>query len=116
MADPLGRFRLDYAPLMLRYLAQRDETGLGSAYELGREALRQSVSLLDVVQVHNELFLDVLATVRDTEEAHSLAVAASALLMDLIAAFEMSQRAAMESRTAGGDSLPAGGPEPDTSA
>ena len=114
MADPLERFRLDYAPLMLRYLAQRDETGLGSAYELGREALRQSVSLLDVVQVHHELFLDVLATVRDAEEAHSLAVAASSLLMDLIAAFEMSQRAAMESRTfPSGKSLPAGGPEQD---
>jgi len=113
VADPLERFRLDYAPLMLRYLSQRDETGLGSAYELGREALRQSVSLLDVVQVHHELFLDVLATVHDTEEAHSLAVAASALLMDLIAAFEMSQRAAMESRTVSdGGPLPAGDPEP----
>jgi Phosphoserine phosphatase RsbU, N-terminal domain len=98
VAEPLETFRLDYTPLMLRYLSQRDETGLGCAYELGREALRQSVSLLDVVQVHHELFLDVLATVRDTEEAHSLAVAASDLLMDLIAAFEMSQRAAMESR------------------
>jgi hypothetical protein len=102
---------------MLRYLAQRDEAGLGSAYELGRRALRQSVGLLDVVQVHHELFLDVLATVRDPEEAHSLAVAASALLMDLIAAFEMSQRAAMESRPPpGGDSLPGGGPEREASA
>ena len=105
MADPLERFRLDYAPLMLRYLSQRDEAGLGLAYELGRNALAHHVSLLDVVRVHHELFLDVLGTVRDTEEAHSLAAAASALLMDLIAAFEMSQRAAMESR-AGGDPEP----------
>jgi hypothetical protein len=107
VVDALERFRLDYAPLMLRYLSQRDETGLRSAYELGRGALRQSVSLLDVVQVHHELFLEVLATVRDTEEARSLTAAASALLMDLIAAFEMSQRAAMESRT-----VPGAGPLP----
>ena len=99
VVDPLGRFRLDYAPLLLRYLSQRDETGLGRAYELGRDAMRDSVSLLDVVRVHHELLLDVLATVRDAEEAHNLAAAASALLMDLIAAFEMSQRAAMESRS-----------------
>ena len=99
-ADPLERFRLDYAPLLLRYLSQRDETGLGSAYELGRDALRHSVSLLDVVRVHHELFLDVLATVRDAAEAHRLAEAASSLLMDLIAAFEMSQRVAMDSRAA----------------
>jgi hypothetical protein len=114
VADPLERFRRDYAPLLLRYLSQRDETGLGSAYELGREALRSSVSQLDDVQVHHELFLDVLATVRDPDEAHSLAEAASALLMDLIAAFEMSQRAAMESRaTPGAGPLPAGDPDPE---
>ena len=101
MADPLERFRQDYAPLMLRYLSRRDEAGLRLAYELGRDALAHHVSLLDVVRVHHELFLDVLATVRDTEEAHSLAAGASALLMDLIAAFEMSQRAAMESRSVG---------------
>ena len=47
---------------MLRYLSQRDETGLGLAYELGRDAMRDSVGLLDVVRVHHELFLDVLAT------------------------------------------------------
>lgn len=122
MADPLERFRLDYAPLMLRYLSQRDEAGLGMAYELGRDALAHHVSLLDVVRVHHELFLDVLATVRDTQEAHSLAEAASALLMDLIAAFEMSQRAAMESRSVGdpetravpGTSTPWGDPRPGT--
>jgi len=94
----LERFRQDYAPLLLRYLSQRDETGLGLAYELGRDAMHQSIALLDVVRVHQELFLDVLATARDTDEAESVARAASALLMDLIASFEMSQRAFTESR------------------
>ena len=98
MADHLERFRLDYAPLLLRYLSQRDEPGLKLAYDLGRDAMRESVSLLDVVQVHHELFLDVLSTVRDVEEARSVAQAASTLLMDLIASFEMSQRAFMEAR------------------
>lgn len=99
MVDPLERFRLDYAPLMLRYPSQRDEAGLKLAYDLGRAAMLESVSLLDVVGVHNELFLDVLATVRDVEEAESVARAASTLLMDLIASFEMSQRAFLESRS-----------------
>ena len=99
MDDPLERFRLDYAPLLLRYLSQRDEAGLTLAYDLGRDAMRAPVSLLDVVRVHHELFLDVLATVRDVEEAQSVARAASTLLMDLIAAFEMSQRAFMESQS-----------------
>ena len=90
MSDPLVRFRLDYTPLMLRYLSQRDETSLRLAYELGRDAMRESIGLLDVVRVHHEIFLDVLATARDTDEAQGIARAASALLMDLIASFEMS--------------------------
>ena len=98
MDEGLARFRLDYAPLMLRFLTQRDEAGLQSAYELGRGAMRESVSLLDVVRVHNELFLDVLATARDADEAQSLAQASSALLIDLIASFEMSQRGFMDDR------------------
>ena len=99
VVDPLQRFRRDYAPLMLRYLSQRDESGLHLAYDLGRDAMRASISLLDVVRVHHDLFLDVLATVRDVEEAQNVARAASTLLMDLIASFEMSQRAFMESQS-----------------
>jgi hypothetical protein len=105
MNDALTRLRLDYAPLMLRYLTQQDELGLKSAYELGRDAMRESVSLLDVVRMHNELFLDVLATARDADEAKSVAAASSALLIDLIASFEMSQRGFMDSRL-GRDAAP----------
>ena len=120
MSDSLVRFRLDYTPLMLRYLSQRDETSLRLAYELGRDAMRDSIGLLDVVRVHHEIFLDVLATARDTDEAQGIARAASALLMDLIASFEMSHRVFTESRSPrdapGGpparadDRVPRGGP------
>lgn len=98
MPDALIRFRLDYAPLMLRYLTRQDEAGLQAAYELGREAMRDSVGLLDVVRVHNELFLDVLSTARDATEGDDLARASATLLIDLIASFEMSQRGFMDTR------------------
>ena len=58
--------------------------------------MRESVGLLEVVRVHNEVFLEVLATVRDRDEAQSVARAASVLLIDLIASFEMSQRGFMD--------------------
>jgi len=98
MSDALNRFRLDYAPLMLRYFTQRDEAGLQAAYELGRRSMRDSVGLLDIVRVHHELFLDVLATARDAQEANELAQASATLLIDLIASFEMSQRGFMAAR------------------
>ena len=98
MVDALTRLRLDYAPLMLRYLAQQDEAGLKSAYELGRGAMRESVGLLEVVRVHNEVFLEVLATVRDLDDAQGVARPASVLLIELIASYEMSQRGFMDMR------------------
>ena len=100
MVDALTRLRLDYAPVMLRYLTQQDESGLQSAYELGRTAMRYSVGLLEVVRVHNEVFLEVHASSRDLEESRRIARAAAALLLELVAAFEMTQRGFMEGRPA----------------
>jgi hypothetical protein len=95
MTDALARFRLDYAPLMLRYLSQQDEEGLQAAYELGRAALREQLGLLDIVRVHNELLLEVLATARGVVEAHDVARSSTTLLIDLVASYDMSQRAYM---------------------
>jgi hypothetical protein len=92
MDDPALRLRRDYVPLLLKYIAQPDETGLQAAYELGREAMRLSVGLIEVVRIHNESSLDVLGTVRDAEEARAVARAASDFLLELIAAFEIAQR------------------------
>ena len=104
VTDPLERFRLDYAPLLLRHLSRRDESGLQAAYALGRRAMEESVGLLDVVRVHNDLFLEVLATARDLDEVAALTEAASTLLIDLIASFEVAQRGFMDGRR---------GPSPD---
>jgi hypothetical protein len=104
VTDPLERLRLDYAPLLLRYLTQRDETGLQAAYELGRDAMRESIGLLDVVRVHNDVSLEVLATARDVDEAHDLAGAAATLLIDLVAAYEVAQLGFMDAQREGGSS------------
>jgi hypothetical protein len=98
LTGPLERFRLDYAPVLLRHLSRRDEAGLQDAYELGRRAMLESVGLLDIVRVHSDLFLEVLTTVRDIDEVTDLSEAASTLLIDLIASFEVAQRGFMDVR------------------
>ena len=98
VTDPVDRLRRDYAPVFLKYLTRQDEAGLEAAYELGREAMRRSIGLLEVVRVHNEAYLDVMATVRHVDEAQRVAQSASAFLLELIAAFEMAQRGFMEGR------------------
>ena len=110
--DDVDRLRRDYRPAFLKYLAQQDEAGLEAAYELGRAAMLRSVGLLEVVRIHNDAYVDVVATVRDADEARRLAHAAGAFLLELVAAFELAQRAFMDERlrrtppTGGGEARP----------
>lgn len=81
----------DYRVAFLRYLSRRDETVLTSGYELGRTAMRSGVSLLDLIRIHHEVLLDVLAQSRG-EDAVRTASAASELLLEVVATYDMTQR------------------------
>ena len=91
----LARLRLDYRSALVGYLSRRAESQLHSAYELGRAAITGRVGLLDLVQVHNAVTLDLL---RSTGEADRLEVAAAAgeFLVEVLAASEMAQRGFLE--------------------
>jgi Phosphoserine phosphatase RsbU, N-terminal domain len=99
--DQLDRFRRDYAPVFLQYLSERGESGLRTAYELGRRAMLDQMSMLDLVQIHHAVFLDVLKTIKDSEELEGIAQAASEFLVEALASFEMIQRGYAELRRQG---------------
>ncbi len=86
------RFRRDYAPAFLRFLAQRSEGALATAYELGRNAMLNEFSMLDLVQMHHEVVLRVLKESRSDEDLENVASAASAFLVEVLSTFEMTQR------------------------
>lgn len=92
----LDDLRRDYTPPFLAYLTNGDEPGLRAAYELGREAMRRGISLLDFVRVHNTVVADVLPSARSVPAACDLARAASAFLLEALSSFEMAQRGFME--------------------
>jgi hypothetical protein len=93
--DPAGDLRRDYRPRFLSYLTHLDEAGLTAAYDLGRRALQQGLGLLDVVRAHNDVYVEVVATARDLEEARGLARSAASFLTEALAPFEMTQRGFM---------------------
>ena len=100
--DPVSVLRRDYRPRLLAYLTHEDEAGRRSAYELGRQAMSQDVGLLGLVRVHNEVFLDVIATARTPGAAEEIARAASSFLFEALASFEMTQRAFLDRGAADG--------------
>ena len=81
----------DYRAAFLRYLPRRDEAALHSGYELGRRAVADGVSLLELVRIHHEVLLDVLQDSRP-EELAEVATAASEFLVEALAVHEMAQR------------------------
>jgi hypothetical protein len=105
-----ARFQRDYAPALLRYLSERSEPGLQAAYELGRRALAEQVSVLELARIHHTVLLDVLKSHRTAEELEEIAEAASEFLVEALATFEMAQRGFMELRAAA-STPPQGHPE-----
>jgi hypothetical protein len=101
MSIELDRLRQNYYVDFLRYLGRRDEPILSSAYELGRAALSSGVSLLDVVQIHHSVLVDVLRSTSG-HELPDVAEAASTFLVEVLASFDMTRRAFL-SPTAGAD-------------
>jgi hypothetical protein len=90
--DAYERFRRDYAPVFLQYLSERGEPGRRAAYELGRRAIGDQLSVLDLARIHHDVLLDVLKTHRSPQELEHIAQAASEFLVEALAVFEMTQR------------------------
>jgi hypothetical protein len=105
--DELEAFRRDYTPPFLAYLSRRDEAGLRDAYELGRRAMSGRVGIIGLVDVHNQVFLDVLDTARSVESAVGTARAAAAFLVEALSSFEMTQRGFMDGKARLGTPPPA---------
>ena len=57
-------FRARYRAALRTYLGSRDEDSLAVGHELGRRALQERVSMLDIVEYHVRLILELSADVR----------------------------------------------------
>ena len=81
----------NYRAAFLRYLPRQEESALTSAYSIGRAAMAEGVSLLELARVHHEVLLEVLP---DTppEEMARLSGAASDFLLEVLATYDMTQR------------------------
>jgi hypothetical protein len=96
VSDELARLRLDYRSAFVGYLSRRGEAQLNSAYEIGRSAILAGVGLLDLVHLHNSVTLDIVRAADGADERLDLTEAAAAFLTEVLASFEMTQRAFLE--------------------
>ncbi len=87
----LEKVHRDYRAAFLRYLPRRDEGALHAGYELGRSAVSDGLSILELVQVHHDVFLDVLQDTQ-ADDLTGVATAASEFLLEVLATYDMAQR------------------------
>jgi uncharacterized protein (DUF1684 family) len=87
----------DYRVAFLRYLPRQEEAALHSGYEIGRTAVLTRLSILELARVHHEVLLEVL---RETPAADltRVATAASAFFLEVLATYDMAQRALHEAK------------------
>ena len=89
--NELESLKRDYRAAFLRYLPRHDEAALHLGYLIGRSAVAQGISILDLALVHHEAFLEVL---RDTpgEDLNRVVTAASEFFIEVLATAEMTRR------------------------
>jgi hypothetical protein len=81
----------DYRAAFLRYLPRREEAALHTGYELGRSAVTDGLSILDLAQIHHQVFLEVLIDT-PSEDLARVATAASEFFLEVLATYDMTQR------------------------
>ena len=87
-------FAEEYRAALDRYISQSDEAALGRGYELGRRALAEGKSLMEMAAIHHQALRDVfLHGQRDIAEFRDQAVQASAdFLTESLSPYEMAHR------------------------
>jgi hypothetical protein len=93
-------FRAAYVSGFRTYLDKPDERTLRAAYELGRDAVRRDLSILDLALLHHEALAHALRAGAGGEEAERVVRAAADFLVESLSAFEMLQRGFREAREA----------------
>lgn len=88
----------DYRVAFLSALPRHNEAALTLGYTLGRRAVADGVSLLDLVQVHHQVLGEVL-TEHPTPEPGRVARSAGDFLVEVLSTFDMAHRALLTAPT-----------------
>ena len=89
--NPRERLRRNYRAAFLRYLPNRNEAALDAGYQIGRTAVVDELTILDLAQVHHDVLREVLRT-SSQDELDDLTASAGDFLVEVLATYEMTRR------------------------
>ena len=82
----------EYAFLLREYAARSGEAALGRAYELGRRALTERKSLVEIASLHHQSLQGLLREEQDEKRRGDLLRASSDFLAECLSPYEMAHR------------------------
>jgi len=85
-------FSRRYRAALLDYLLGNGETGLSTAYDLGRRAIDEDLGLLQILRAHQRAVNGVLETTHNIGDSMKRLRAAEEFLMETLSPFEMTYR------------------------
>ncbi|MGS0688374.1 phosphatase RsbU N-terminal domain-containing protein [Nakamurella sp. GG22] len=91
ISSPLDRLTANYVPALLAYLNNPDERRRNVAYELGRGALTDGITLLDLIGAHHAALAHVVGGL-DAETQRRMHDDAATFLSEALAPYEMARR------------------------
>ena len=89
MGNPLVLFARLYRAALLGYLLNGGEDKLARAHDLGREAIENGASLLDILRAHHRAVNAILDYTADPRRSLERIKAAQDFLMEALSAFDM---------------------------
>jgi signal transduction histidine kinase len=91
-AKPQDSFEDEYRSCLQEYSASRGEAALGRAYELGRRALTEQKSLVEMASLHHQAVLGLLRDVENEKQRSELVRASGEFLAECLSPYEMAHR------------------------
>jgi hypothetical protein len=85
-------FSRRYRAALLDYLLGNGETGLSTAYDLGRSAIDEDLGILQILRAHQRAVYGVLETTLNIDDSLKRLRAAEDFLMETLSPFEMTYR------------------------
>ena len=88
----VGAFEREYRAALQEYCEHRGEVQLGRAYELGRRAIAESRSLVEIAAIHHRALSQKICKMRTSRTAEDLLEAGSSFLGESLSPYEMAHR------------------------
>jgi signal transduction histidine kinase len=87
-----AEFEEHYASLLQEYVSGGGESTLGKVYELGRQAIIQQKSLVEITSLHHQALQKLIAAEKDDKRREELVRTSADFLAECLSSYEMSHR------------------------